>query len=61
MEFNDLCGCVHFEVNETVLLSATLKGIQEKSQSIYIPRGINTEALDRSLKWDFNPSSIKVR
>ncbi|EIM19066.1 V-type ATPase [Wallemia mellicola] len=33
-----------------------LKGIREKSQSIYIPRGINTDALDRSIQWDFNPS-----
>lgn len=32
-----------------------LKAIQEKSQSIYIPRGINTTALDREIAWDFNP------
>ncbi|ORX37708.1 vacuolar membrane ATPase subunit A [Kockovaella imperatae] len=37
-----------------------LKAIQEKSQSIYIPRGINTQALDRQIKWDFNPASFKV-
>lgn len=37
-----------------------LKGIREKSQSIYIPRGINTEALDRSVQWDFNPQ-VNVR
>ncbi|TXT13693.1 hypothetical protein VHUM_01060 [Vanrija humicola] len=37
-----------------------LKAIQEKSQSIYIPRGINTQALDREIKWDFNPASFKV-
>ncbi|KAI5449408.1 H(+)-transporting V1 sector ATPase subunit A [Naganishia albida] len=37
-----------------------LKAIQEKSQSIYIPRGINTEALNREFKWDFNPASYKV-
>ncbi|EGN96132.1 hypothetical protein SERLA73DRAFT_59414 [Serpula lacrymans var. lacrymans S7.3] len=37
-----------------------LRSIQELSKSIYIPRGINTEALDRSLSWDFNPSSFKV-
>jgi V-type H+-transporting ATPase subunit A len=34
--------------------------IQRASQSIYIPRGINTDALDRSLKWDFTPASFKV-
>lgn len=34
-----------------------LKAIAEKSDSIYIPRGINTDALDRSIKWDFTPSS----
>ncbi|GAA5830280.1 hypothetical protein JCM11251_001291 [Rhodosporidiobolus azoricus] len=37
-----------------------LKGIAEKSNSIYIPRGINTDALDRSIKWDFNPVNFKV-
>ncbi|KAF8558417.1 V-type ATPase [Imleria badia] len=37
-----------------------LRSIQELSKSIYIPRGINTEALDRSLKWDFTPASFKV-
>ncbi|GHJ86581.1 hypothetical protein NliqN6_2983 [Naganishia liquefaciens] len=37
-----------------------LKAIQEKSQSIYIPRGINTEALNRDFKWDFNPADYKV-
>ena len=34
--------------------------IQRASQSIYIPRGINTDALDRSLKWDFTPGTFKV-
>ncbi|KAJ7632286.1 ATP synthase alpha/beta family, nucleotide-binding domain-containing protein [Roridomyces roridus] len=37
-----------------------LRAIQELSKSIYIPRGINTHALDRSLKWDFKPASFKV-
>ncbi|CDO74726.1 hypothetical protein BN946_scf184593.g8 [Trametes cinnabarina] len=37
-----------------------LRSIQELSKSIYIPRGIHTEALDRSLKWDFNPVNFKV-
>lgn len=30
------------------------------SKSIYIPRGINTDALDRALKWDFTPLDLKV-
>lgn len=37
-----------------------LRSIQELSKSIYIPRGINTDALDRSLKWDFKPANFKV-
>ncbi|KZV61328.1 V-type ATPase [Peniophora sp. CONT] len=37
-----------------------LRGIQELSKSIYIPRGISTEALDRSLKWDFTPTDVKL-
>lgn len=37
------------------------QGIQEATKSIYIPRGINTDALDRSLKWDFTPTDLKVR
>ncbi|KAI0811052.1 V-type ATPase [Irpex lacteus] len=37
-----------------------LRSIQELSKSIYIPRGINTEALDRSLQWDFDPLNYKV-
>jgi V-type H+-transporting ATPase subunit A len=51
-----------------------LKSIQEASQSIYIPRksilldpisrsspgGINTQALDRGISWDFNPAQFKV-
>jgi V-type H+-transporting ATPase subunit A len=37
-----------------------LKGIAEASQSIYIPRGINTTALDRKHKWDFTPVNFKV-
>jgi V-type H+-transporting ATPase subunit A len=36
-----------------------LRSIQAMSKSIYIPRGINTDALDRSLKWDFKPGSYK--
>ncbi|KAK0483268.1 ATP synthase alpha/beta family, nucleotide-binding domain-containing protein [Armillaria novae-zelandiae] len=37
-----------------------LRAIQELSKSIYIPRGINTDALDRSLLWDFKPTTFKV-
>ncbi|EPX74932.1 V-type ATPase subunit A [Schizosaccharomyces octosporus yFS286] len=33
-----------------------LKQIHDKAQSIYIPRGINTEALDRTRKYDFTPN-----
>lgn len=37
-----------------------LKAIAEMSESIYIPRGINTTALDRSIRWDFDPINYKV-
>jgi V-type H+-transporting ATPase subunit A len=37
-----------------------LKDIQELSQSIYIPRGINNPALDKKLSWDFEPLNFKV-
>ncbi|CAE6412607.1 ATP synthase alpha/beta family [Rhizoctonia solani] len=37
-----------------------LRAIQESSKSIYIPRGINTDALDRSIKWDFTPGQFKA-
>ncbi|BGP53885.1 hypothetical protein JCM8202_006078 [Rhodotorula sphaerocarpa] len=37
-----------------------LKSIAEKSESIYIPRGISTDALDRGIKWDFEPLNYKV-
>ncbi|EAU88427.1 endodeoxyribonuclease [Coprinopsis cinerea okayama7 len=33
-----------------------LRSIQELSKSIYIPRGINTDALDRTIQWDFKPT-----
>lgn len=39
---------------------STYQSIQELSKSIYIPRGINTDALDRSLKWDFKHTTYKV-
>ncbi|TPX48882.1 H+-transporting two-sector ATPase [Synchytrium endobioticum] len=37
-----------------------LQSIQEIAQSIYIPRGINTPALDKKLAWDFEPVNVKV-
>ncbi|KAF8906032.1 ATP synthase alpha/beta family, nucleotide-binding domain-containing protein [Gymnopilus junonius] len=37
-----------------------LRSIQDLSKSIYIPRGINTDALDRAIKWDFSPTTFKV-
>lgn len=37
-----------------------LKAISELSESIYIPRGINTEALSRTQQWDFTPAGYKV-
>ncbi|KAJ1339431.1 hypothetical protein BSLG_005948 [Batrachochytrium salamandrivorans] len=37
-------------------LSRTFKSFQ----SIYIPRGINTPALDKTIAWDFEPINFKV-
>src|SRR5579859_2420673 len=38
-----------------------LKAIRAMSNSIYIPRGIATDALDRTKAWEFSPSSnLKV-
>ncbi|KAI9493205.1 V-type proton ATPase catalytic subunit A [Zychaea mexicana] len=37
-----------------------LKAIQEQSNSIYIPRGIATPALDKQIGWDFEPMNFKV-
>ncbi|KAJ2583288.1 H(+)-transporting V1 sector ATPase subunit A [Coemansia sp. RSA 1836] len=37
-----------------------LKSIQEVSQSIYIPRGIDTPALDKKLEWQFEPVGVRV-
>lgn len=37
-----------------------LKSIAELSNSIYIPRGINTQALDRAREWEFTPTNYKV-
>lgn len=38
-----------------------LKDINEISQSIYIPKGVNVPALSRELQWEFQPLHIKVR
>ncbi|KAF2746074.1 V-type ATPase [Sporormia fimetaria CBS 119925] len=37
-----------------------LQSISEKAESIYIPRGIEIPALDRTKKWDFTPGKFKV-
>ncbi|KAI5848164.1 ATP synthase alpha/beta family, nucleotide-binding domain-containing protein [Tricharina praecox] len=37
-----------------------LKAISEMSNSIYIPRGIATPALDAKKSWDFTPGDFKV-
>lgn len=37
-----------------------LKDINEMTESIYIPRGVNTEALNRSVSWDFKPERFKI-
>ncbi|KIJ34632.1 hypothetical protein M422DRAFT_782784 [Sphaerobolus stellatus SS14] len=37
-----------------------LRSIQELSKSIYIPRGINTSALDRSIQWEFAPANFRL-
>lgn len=37
-----------------------LKAIKEQSDSIYIPRGVDAPALNRTIKWKFTPGSFKV-
>lgn len=38
-----------------------LKDINDLTQSIYIPRGVNIGALNRDLKWEFTPNqSLRV-
>lgn len=37
-----------------------LKDINELTQSIYIPRGVNTPALSVTAEWDFKPENIRV-
>ena len=36
-----------------------LRDIHEMTQSIYIPKGVNTPALNRALKWDFFPQYVR--
>lgn len=39
-----------------------LKDINDLTQSIYIPRGVNIGALNRDKKWEFSPiKSLRVR
>lgn len=37
-----------------------LTDIAKLSQSIYIPKGVNVPALDRQIKWDFEPLNVRV-
>ncbi len=37
-----------------------LEAIQTLSQGIFIPRGINTPALDKNKLWPFEPLNFKV-
>jgi len=37
-----------------------LKNICDLTQSIYIPKGVNTPALDRDRQWEFQPANVKV-
>lgn len=37
-----------------------LREIHVMTDSIYIPKGVNTPALSRDLKWDFFPQNVKV-
>lgn len=37
-----------------------LEDISDLTNSIYIPKGVNTPALDRSKKWEFEPQNIKI-
>lgn len=37
-----------------------LHEIHELTSSIYIPRGVNTLSLSRTVKWDFMPQNVRV-
>lgn len=43
-----------------ILLHFCTQDINELTQSIYIPRGVNTEALSRTASWDYQPEGFKV-
>ena len=45
---------------QSVLLHFCTQDINELTQSIYIPRGVNTEALSRTASWDYQPEGFKV-
>lgn len=50
-----LCGNIYDGIQRP------LKAIQDLSKSIYIPRGVNTAALDKQIAWEFEPvSNLKV-
>lgn len=49
------------------IMSSIFDGIQRPlldihamTESIYIPKGVNTNALNRTLKWDFVPQLVRV-
>ena len=51
-------------IYETVFegIQRPLEDICTLTESIYIPKGVNTPALDRSKKWEFEPfGRIRVR
>ena len=60
MEFNVLSGLGPHRLLNARETHNALQSIQELSNSIYIPRGINTDALDRKIQWDFSPTTFKV-
>lgn len=37
-----------------------LKDINELTQNIYIPKGVNIPALARNVSWEYNSSNIKI-
>ena len=45
---------------QSVLIHFCTQDINELTKSIYIPRGVNTEALSRTASWDYQPEGFKV-
>mmetsp|Transcript_64432 Transcript_64432/g.153729 ORF Transcript_64432/g.153729 Transcript_64432/m.153729 type:complete len:606 (+) Transcript_64432:114-1931(+) len=37
-----------------------LERIQEVSKSVFVPRGVDVPNLDRDIKWDYTPGTVKV-